>query len=319
LGRCRRRLCTKGSHISTQTARTNRRRYAELLRELEARQAALPPESPEQAALGSKRLAIERGRDGRLGELGAKDRLSAEISLLSLLRLYLPRVVFAGTLAGKRREAPLALTWDPVERTGAQPGACVAMASPTRWAFASSGLTSTDFTPLPSPLGCTTPDSTITEVTMDGSSTQPEAKEWPLGRRVDDLPDHRQLDRADHVMRGIVPEPVPTEHELFATLRDHAEGGLVEAVEAFGRPRTAAEVQTRLRLDRPVARHRPRDPVGELLLVGPHATGLSFAGCVHHVPHRKHLRRSRRRAETPFGGLYKHLRGSSYRLVESPA
>ena len=50
---------------------------------------------------------------------GAKYRLSAELSLLSVLRLYLPRVVvFAGALAGKHREAPLALTWDPVERTG---------------------------------------------------------------------------------------------------------------------------------------------------------------------------------------------------------
>jgi hypothetical protein len=34
------------------------------------------------------------------------------------------------------------------------------------------------------------------------------------------------------------------------------------------------------------------DPVGEFLLVGPHATGLSFAGRVHHVPHRQHLRQS---------------------------
>jgi hypothetical protein len=97
--------------------------YAELIRELEARQTELPPDGPEQAALGSKRLAIERERKGRLGELGAKYRLSAEISLLSVLRLYLPRVVFVGTLAGKRREAPLALTWDPVERTG-EPTRC---------------------------------------------------------------------------------------------------------------------------------------------------------------------------------------------------
>lgn len=97
--------------------------YAELIRELETRRAELPPDSPEQAALGSKRLAIEREREGRLGELAAKYRLSAEISLLSVLRLYLPRVVFAGTLAGKRREAPLALTWDPVERTG-EPARC---------------------------------------------------------------------------------------------------------------------------------------------------------------------------------------------------
>jgi hypothetical protein len=92
--------------------------YAELIRELEARQAVLAPDSPEQAALGSKRLAIERERDGRLGELGAKYRLTAELSLLSVLRLYLPRVVFDGTLAGKRGDAPLALTWDPVERAG---------------------------------------------------------------------------------------------------------------------------------------------------------------------------------------------------------
>jgi hypothetical protein len=97
--------------------------YAELIRELGARQAALPPDSPEQAALASKRLAIGREREGRLGELGAKYRLSGELSLLSVLRLYLPRVVFAGTLAGKRSEAPLALTWDPVERTG-EPARC---------------------------------------------------------------------------------------------------------------------------------------------------------------------------------------------------
>jgi len=97
--------------------------YAELIQELETRRAELPPDGPEQAALGSKRLAIERERAGRLGELGAKYRLSAEISLLSVLRLYLPRVVFAGTLAGKRAEAPLALTWDPVERTG-EPARC---------------------------------------------------------------------------------------------------------------------------------------------------------------------------------------------------
>jgi hypothetical protein len=97
--------------------------YAELIRELDTRRAELPPDSPEQGALGSKRLAIERERQGRLGELGAKYRLSAEISLLSVLRLYLPRVVFAGTLTSKRREAPLALTWDPVERTG-EPARC---------------------------------------------------------------------------------------------------------------------------------------------------------------------------------------------------
>jgi hypothetical protein len=97
--------------------------YAELIRELDRRRAELPPDSPEHAAFGSKRRAVERERDGRLGELEGKYRLSAEISLLSILRLYLPRVVFAGTLAGKRHEAPLALTWDPVERTG-EPARC---------------------------------------------------------------------------------------------------------------------------------------------------------------------------------------------------
>jgi hypothetical protein len=97
--------------------------YAELIRELETRWVELPSDSPERAAIGSKRLAIEREREGRLGELGAKYRLSAEISLLSVLRLYLPRVVFAGMLAGKRREAPLALIWDAVERMG-EPARC---------------------------------------------------------------------------------------------------------------------------------------------------------------------------------------------------
>jgi hypothetical protein len=97
--------------------------YAELIRELDTRRTELPLDSPELAALGGKRLAIERERDGRLADLAAKYRLSAEISLLSALRLYLPRVVFAGTLAGKRREAPLALTWDPLERTG-DPARC---------------------------------------------------------------------------------------------------------------------------------------------------------------------------------------------------
>jgi len=92
--------------------------YAELVRELEERRAGPPPESPEHARLDSKLLAIGREREGRLAELRAKYRLSAEVSLLSVLRLYLPRIVFAGTLAGKRREAALTLTWDPVERTG---------------------------------------------------------------------------------------------------------------------------------------------------------------------------------------------------------
>ena len=97
--------------------------YAELIRELEERRAGSPPASPEQARLDSKLLAVGREREGRLAELRAKYCLSAEISLLSVLRLYLPRVVFAGTLADKRREAALALTWDPIEHTG-EPARC---------------------------------------------------------------------------------------------------------------------------------------------------------------------------------------------------
>lgn len=97
--------------------------YAELIRELEEQRAALPPDSPERAQLDSKLVAIGREREGRLAELQAKYRLSAEVSLLSALRLYLPRVVFAGTLVGKRGEAALALTWDPVEQAG-EPARC---------------------------------------------------------------------------------------------------------------------------------------------------------------------------------------------------
>jgi hypothetical protein len=70
-----------------------------------------------------------------------------------------------------------------------------------------------------------------------------------------------------------------------------------------------------LQLDRLVARHRPRDPSGELLLVGLYATGLAFARRVRHVPHGKRLGGQPPR----LGGLYKHLRRSSYRLVPSPA
>ena len=77
-------------------------------------------------------MAIERERDGRRGKLGASYNLSAELSLLSVLRLHLPRVVFTGTLADKRCEAPLAVTWDPVERTGEPIQCSRCAASPTR-------------------------------------------------------------------------------------------------------------------------------------------------------------------------------------------
>ncbi|MEK8036537.1 MAG: hypothetical protein AAB226_07365 [candidate division NC10 bacterium] len=97
--------------------------YAELIREREEPRAALPPDSPERVQVDSKLLAIRREREGRLAELRAKYRLSADVSLLSVLRLYLPRVVFTGTLAGTRGRAELTLYWDPIAQTG-EPARC---------------------------------------------------------------------------------------------------------------------------------------------------------------------------------------------------
>lgn len=92
--------------------------YDELMREIDEQQASLPGDGPERAALESKLRAIRVERDGRIAELGRKYALTVEVSLLSILRLYLPRVVVQGTLAGKRESAPLALVWDPIEQTG---------------------------------------------------------------------------------------------------------------------------------------------------------------------------------------------------------
>src|SRR5438477_1361308 len=58
-------------------------------------------------------------------------------------------------------------------------------------------------------------------------------------------------------------------------------------MEAFGRPRTATKVQTRLHFDRSLAWRCPRNPLREFLLIAPHPTRLSFARGVLHVPHRK--------------------------------
>lgn len=92
--------------------------YDELMREIGEQQASLPADAPERAALDSKLRAIRVERDGRIAELGRKYALAVEVSLLSVLRLYLPRLVIQGTLAGERESAPLALVWDPVEQTG---------------------------------------------------------------------------------------------------------------------------------------------------------------------------------------------------------
>jgi hypothetical protein len=53
--------------------------------------------------------------------------LEVEVSLRSLLRLYLPRIVAGGRLAGKSREAALSLIWDPVEQTGEPTAHCLGL------------------------------------------------------------------------------------------------------------------------------------------------------------------------------------------------
>lgn len=97
--------------------------YGELRRELAEEIDDVVGEGPERARLEAKLRAVSLEREGRLAELRAKHRLEAEVALLSALRLYLPRVVFGGTLAGKAGAAALALTWDPVEQA-ADPARC---------------------------------------------------------------------------------------------------------------------------------------------------------------------------------------------------
>jgi hypothetical protein len=97
--------------------------YEELGREVSEQLRGLPLEAPERDPLASKLRAIRVEQEGRLAELRRKYRLEAAVSLLSVLRLYLPRIVFSGTLAGKRDQAALALAWDPVEQA-AEPTRC---------------------------------------------------------------------------------------------------------------------------------------------------------------------------------------------------
>ena len=92
--------------------------YDELARETEEQQGRLPADAPDRAALASKLIATRREREGRLAELQRKYRLEADVALLSVLRLYLPRLVVRGRLTGKRDAAALTLVWDPVEQTG---------------------------------------------------------------------------------------------------------------------------------------------------------------------------------------------------------
>jgi hypothetical protein len=97
--------------------------YEELRRELAEEIEQVPAEAPERARLAAKLRAIGLECEGRLAELRAKYRLEVEVSLISALRLYLPRVIFHGTFAGKAGAAALVLTWDPVEQA-AEPARC---------------------------------------------------------------------------------------------------------------------------------------------------------------------------------------------------
>ncbi|MGH7334336.1 MAG: hypothetical protein ACREKS_16655 [Candidatus Rokuibacteriota bacterium] len=97
--------------------------YDELIREREEQRAGLADTAPERAQMEARLTTLRLEREGRLGELRSKYRLEAEVSLRSLLRLYLPRLVVAGQLTGKRGEAALTCVWDPVEHA-AEPVRC---------------------------------------------------------------------------------------------------------------------------------------------------------------------------------------------------
>ncbi len=92
--------------------------YDELAREVDEQQSRLAADAPERAVLAAKLATIRLERNGRLAELQRKYRLEAEVALLSILRLYLPRLVVPGRLIGKRDAAALTLVWDPLEQTG---------------------------------------------------------------------------------------------------------------------------------------------------------------------------------------------------------
>ncbi len=97
--------------------------YAELLRELEEEQAGLATDDPTRSRLEARARAIQVEQEGRLAELRSKYRLEVHVGLLSVLRLYQPKLVFQGRLAGKSREAEVTLVWDPVENAG-DPARC---------------------------------------------------------------------------------------------------------------------------------------------------------------------------------------------------
>lgn len=97
--------------------------YDELIRESQEQLQSLPVDDSGRVQLESKLRPIRLERQGRLAELQGKYKLEAEVALLSILRLYLPRGIFPGRLTGKRHAADLTLVWDPVEQAG-EPARC---------------------------------------------------------------------------------------------------------------------------------------------------------------------------------------------------
>jgi hypothetical protein len=97
--------------------------YDELIRELQEQAQSLPAGDAARGQVESKLRAVGLERQGRLAELRAKYRLETEVTVLNILRLYLPRVLFPGRLVGKRHTARLELVWDPIEQVG-EPARC---------------------------------------------------------------------------------------------------------------------------------------------------------------------------------------------------
>jgi hypothetical protein len=92
--------------------------YSESLRELQEERGGLAPDDPGRPRLDAKARAIRIEQDGRLAEIRSKYRLEAQVALLSVLRLYQPKLVFRGRLVGKSHAAEITLLWDPVESKG---------------------------------------------------------------------------------------------------------------------------------------------------------------------------------------------------------
>ena len=106
---------------------------------------------------------------------------------------------------------------------------------------------------------------------------QAEAQVRPLLRRLGDLAHDGQLDGGDEVMGRVVPVAVVAQQDLLAALRDHAEGGLGDAVHRLRGRGRAIEAQPFERLYGPVFADRPRDALDQLFAVVLHA-------CAPHAP-----------------------------------